>query len=110
MGALSRLIAKELSSAFGFTKKVKDIKTEPALGIVDNPKYNPAFKEKPDEKLTPLDEMSDVELGYSDEELGFDDYSLTDDDVLDDIDLFDLDLDEVFRTDADGNRILLDTD
>jgi len=110
MGALSRLIAKELSSAFGFTKKVKDIKTEPALGIVDNPKYNPAFKEKPDEKLTPLDEMSDVELGYSDEELGFDDYSLTDDDVLDDIDLFDLDLDEGFRTDADGNRILLDTD
>ena len=100
MGALSRLLAKELSSAFGLTKKVKDIKTEPALGIVDNPKYNPAFKERV-EKL--VDEDVDVDLG-------FDDYSLTDDDVLDDIDLFDLDLDEGFRTDADGNRLLLDTD
>ena len=123
MGALSRLIAKELSSAFGFTKKVKDIKTEPALGIVDNPKYNPAFKEKPDEKLTPFDEMSDVELGYSDEELGFDDYSLTDDDVLDDIDLFD-EIDDQARLfednntvddprqylDADGNPMLDDLD
>ena len=126
MGALSRLIAKELSSAFGLTKKVKDIKTEPALGIVDNPKYNPAFKEKPDEKLTPFDEMSDVELGYSDEELGFDDYSLTDDDVLDDIDLFD-EIDEIgdqarlFEDnntvddpreylDADGNPMLDDLD
>ena len=106
MGALSRLIAKELSSAFGLTKKVEDIKTEPALGIVDNPKYNPAFKEV--KKLDFGD--ADVELGYSDKELGFDDYSLTDDDVLDDIDLFDLDLDDGFRVDADGNRILLDTD
>ena len=100
MGALSRLIAKELSSAFGFTKKVKDIKTEPALGIVDNPKYNPAFKER-------VEKLDDKEV---DVDLGFDDYSLTDDDVLDDIDLFDLDLDEGFRTDADGNRLLLDTD
>ena len=100
MGALSRLIAKELSSAFGLTKKVKDIKTEPALGIVDNPKYNPAFKEK-------VEKLDDKEV---DVELGFDDYSLTDDDVLDDIDLFDLDLDEGFRADADGNRLLLDTD
>jgi hypothetical protein len=100
MGALSRLIAKELSSAFGFTKKVKDIKTEPALGIVDNPKYNPAFKEV-------VEKLDDKEV---DVELGFDDYSLTDDDVLDDIDLFDLDLDDGFRVDADGNRLLLDTD
>jgi len=100
MGALSRLIAKELSSAFGLTKKVEDIKTEPALGIVDNPKYNPAFKEK-------VEKLDDKEV---DVELGFDDYSLTDDDVLDDIDLFDLDLDDGFRVDADGNRILLDTD
>ncbi len=100
MGALSRLIAKELSSAFGFTKKVKDIKTEPALGIVDNPKYNPAFKEKPDEKLTPFDEMSDVELGYSDEELGFDDYSLIDDDVLDDLD----EIDDQARLFEDANN------
>ena len=84
MGALSRLIAKELSSAFGFTKKVKDIKTEPALGIVDNPKYNPAFKER-------VEKLDDKEV---DVDLGFDDYSLTDDDVLDDIDLFD-EIDEI---------------
>ncbi len=84
MGALSRLIAKELSSAFGLTKKVKGIKTEPALGIVDNPKYNPAFKEK-------VEKLDDKEV---DVELGFDDYSLTDDDVLDDIDLFD-EIDEI---------------
>ena len=105
MGALSRLIAKELSSAFGLTKKVEDIKTEPALGIVDNPKYNPAFKERV-EKLSDEDVDIDVE-GLDD---AFDDYSSIDDDVLDDIDLFDDVIDDGFRVDADGNRILLDTD
>ena len=110
MGALSRLIAKELSSAFGLTKKVEDIKTEPALGIVDNPKYNPAFKERV-EKLSDEDVDIDVE-GLDDFDLddAFDDYSLTDDDVLDDIDLLDDVIDDGFRVDADGNRILLDTD
>ena len=123
MGALSRLIAKELSSAFGLTKKVEDIKTEPALGIVDNPKYNPAFKERV-EKLSDEDVDIDVE-GLDDFDLddAFDDYSLTDDDVLDDIDLFD-EIDDQARLfednntvddtrqylDADGNPMLDDLD
>ena len=123
MGALSRLIAKELSSAFGLTKKVEDIKTEPALGIVDNPKYNPAFKERV-EKLSDEDVDIDVE-GLDDFDLddAFDDYSLTDDDVLDDIDLFD-EVDDQARLfednntvddprqylDADGNPMLDDLD
>ena len=104
MGALSRLIAKELSSAFGLTKKVEDIKTEPALGIVDNPKYNPAFKERV-EKLS--DEGVDIDVeGLDDFDLddAFDDYSLTDDDVLDDIDLFD-EVDEI----DDQARLFEDT-
>ena len=105
MGALSRLIAKELSSAFGLTKKVEDIKTEPALGIVDNPKYNPAFKER-------VEKLSDEDVDIDDFNLddAFDDYSSIDDDVLDDIDLLDDVIDDDFRVDADGNRILLDTD
>ena len=105
MGALSRLIAKELSSALGLTKKVEDIKTEPALGIVDNPKYNPAFKER-------VEKLSDEDVDIDDFNLddAFDDYSLTDDDVLDDIDMFADVIDDDFRVDADGNRLLLDTD
>jgi len=105
MGALSKLIAKELSSAFGLTKKVEDIKTEPALGIVDNPKYNPAFKER-------VEKLSDEDVDIDDFNLddAFDDYSLTDDDVLGDIDMFADVIDDDFRVDADGNRLLLDTD
>ena len=44
MGALSRLIAKELSSA---------------LGIADNPKYNPAFKDKSKTNMRPLQTLED---------------------------------------------------
>ena len=44
MGALSKLIAKELSSA---------------LGIADNPKYNPAFKDKSKTKMRDLQTLED---------------------------------------------------
>lgn len=44
MGALSKLIAKELSSA---------------LGIADNPKYNPAFKDKSKTNMRALQTLED---------------------------------------------------
>ena len=44
MGALSRLLAKELSSA---------------LGIADNPKYNPAFKDKSKTNMRALQTLED---------------------------------------------------